>query len=261
MPARILVDIEPKVLHPAGPWSDTGPAVHGYLLSVLRRSAPELAERLHQPARGGQPFALTPILQRSGPGPQWRFEVGVLDDALTDTFVGALSTEPVLRVGHSSFITAGVRAVVVPYEELLARSRPVSEWTLRLVTPLTFRTTGTSGARRSIPIPDPQLLFGRLRLRFSRYAPPGLLAGECDVAIAEHLAIASLNLVSDRHLVKAPRQREIGCTGTVGYVAVHADALGDDALRGVDALVNFSAFAGAGDQTSKGMGVTVPVAR
>lgn len=258
MPVRLLVAIEPKVLHERGVWADTGPAIHGHLLTTVRRISPALADHLHRGAKGGQPFAVSPVLCRERQPDQWRFEVGVLDDSLADVFTEALESEPLVRIGHSSFVVSTVRPVTVRYEEIVARSRPATRWGLNLVTPLTFRTTGESGAPRFIPLPDAQLVFSRLRARFDRYSPSGALTAEVGVAIAEHLALASLELVSAMHLVKAPRLRYLGCTGTVTYTAVRSESLSDAALQAVDALVNFAAFAGVGDQTTKGMGVAVP---
>lgn len=258
MPARLLVSIEPKVLHERGVWADTGPALHAHVLAAVSVVEPELGASLHQPAKGGQPFAISPVLRRDGTPSQWRFEVGVLDDTLIDPFADGLEHAELVRLGHSSFVVTGVRAVATSYEQVLDAGQPATRWGFQLVTPLTCRTTGASGAQRCLPLPDAQLVFSRLRRRFERYAPKGLLPAEVETVIDEHLAVASFELTAARYLVKAPATRNIGAVGSVTYVIVRPDQLSAASLRGVDALVRFAAFAGAGDQTTKGMGVVVP---
>jgi CRISPR-associated endoribonuclease Cas6 len=266
VPARLIVNLRPKTLHEAGLWPDTGPAVQAHVLRAVREVDRRLAELVHAPAgvyAGGRwPYAVTPILDANGHvdgDGLWRFEVGVLDERLVDIFARALRAAAEVRLGHSLLLVTNVEIHAISYTDLAEQSAATRSWRLRLVTPLTFRTDSTTGAPRAIPLPTAELVFGSLLSRWEHFADPGLLDPAVAATVSEHVALADFELRASRHLVKGPDICELGAKGWVRYEAVQAKLLSPAVLRGVTALVNFAAFAGVGDRTTKGMGCVLPL--
>ncbi|MGH8897668.1 MAG: CRISPR system precrRNA processing endoribonuclease RAMP protein Cas6 [Egibacteraceae bacterium] len=249
MPARLIVTLEPKVVHDDGPPVQTGPGMHAAVLHALRRLDPELSAAIHGPAPDDpRPLAVTPLL--SGP----RFEVGVLDDAIVGAVAEALDRTDELRIGHSSFFLTRIDVHQHAWAELLERAVPRRRWTLQFLTPTTFRARDT-GIRRCQPLPSPELVFGQLLWRWASFAD-ALLPDQTGAVVARHLAVEHLEGRTERHLVKAPAIAEVGFVGQVTYTVVAAREVDPEPLRGIDALTLLAMFSGVGDLTAKGMGYT-----
>lgn len=253
MPARLIVTLEPKAVHDDGPPAQTGPAMHAAVLHALRRVDPELSAAIHAPAPDDpRPLAVTSLL--GGP----RFEVGVLDDTIVGAVAEALDRTGELRIGHSSFLLTRIDVHQHAWADLLERAVPKHRWTLRLLTPTTFRSRDAN-IRRCQPLPSPELVFGRLLWHWASFAD-ALLPDQTGAVVARHLAVEHLEGHTERHLVKTPAITEVGFVGRVTYTVVAAREVAPETLRGIDALMLLSMFSGVGDLTAKGMGYTRLVA-
>lgn len=249
MPARLIVTLQPKVVHDGGPPPQTGPGMHAAVLHALRRVSPELSAAIHAPAPDDpRPLAVTPLL--GGP----RFEVGVLDDALVGAVAEALDRTDELRIGHSSFFLTRIDVHQHAWGELLERAAPKRRWALEFLTPTTFRARDAN-VWRCQPLPSPELVFGRLLWHWASFADVSL-PDQIGAVVARHLAIEHLEGHTERHLVKAPAITEVGFVGRVTYTVVGAREVAPEPLRGIDALTLLALFSGVGDLTAKGMGYT-----
>lgn len=261
MPSRVVVSLEPKVVHPHGPPLQTGPAIHAAVLHAVRRLNPDVSALLHRHSRN-KPFAVTPLLDRS-------FEVGVLgltepehgdavaqqlaEAPLTELIVEALAATPELRVGHSSFLLRDVTPYTRSWRELV-REAPSHRWRLRFLTPTTFRHDDRqTGVRRAVPLPATDLVFGWLLRRWQRCARVPLPSRTAAV-VRDRLRIEEHTISTHPHLVKPGVDLFTGFLGDVTYGVSRAHDAPTDSLRGIGALVWLALFGGVGDYTTKGMG-------
>ncbi|MFN0090807.1 MAG: CRISPR system precrRNA processing endoribonuclease RAMP protein Cas6 [Acidimicrobiales bacterium] len=187
----------------------------------------------------------------------WRFEVGVADDAVAGRVFEALGELAALRVGRSSWRHVGTTVVSASYRELRDRARPASWFALEFRTPTTVRIAA-GGARRSWPLPLPDVLFGRLWDRWGCFAPAdAVLPAETAAVIEDRLAVSGHRIRTASHVTKFPDGKVVGFVGRVEFQVLEARRCSEDALAGVAALARFAALTGMGDQTAKGMGWVV----
>jgi CRISPR-associated endoribonuclease Cas6 len=251
------------VVHDDGLPAHTGPAVYYALLDAVRGTNPALAAELHdeRPKR----LATTAVLDREGRpvvgrNPPAQFQVGLLDDRLTGAILGSLPVGTSLRIGHHSTVAVSEVAVeaMAGYADILKRASPDVAWSMRFVTPTTFRTGAGQGARRSRPLPVPDLVFMSLGKRWNHFAGSARLDLDLvEEAVYEHVEVAGFELRTAKHLTKAdhPRVFETGFVGTVRFAARRADSLSEYQLRALSTLMIFATLVGVGDKTNVGMGL------
>jgi len=245
VPARIVVTARLQSGPSPGP---SGPALHAALLAALRRRDHALAAVLHDHPPP-KPLAISPI---AAEGLGLRFEVGVLDDTLTEPLALALDDYE-LTVLRSELEIERIDVYPTGYRDLLA-AEPASRWRLELRSPTTLRLPAAHGrTRRVLPFPEPVAVLERLRTRFEAFAPPGLLTPDLDAAIGT-VVVASFDLRTQRALVRSPDHWEIGAVGWVVHHLPRPADLDDWTRRSLNALYLLAAYAGLGDQTTKGLG-------
>ncbi|RMH70932.1 MAG: hypothetical protein D6683_14900, partial [Actinomyces sp.] len=126
-------------------------------------------DEAHQRSR--KPWSLSPPF--AAPGGRWAFEVGLLDDALAARLAEGAAVGTPLRFGEAWGRSAGVSLVSgASWAELVASARPRRRWTLRFVTPMTFRHR-----QRHQPLPVPRSVFGHYLECVWAHGPEGLLEG------------------------------------------------------------------------------------
>ena len=253
MLARTLVSLEPEKLHHLGAPPESGPAVHAALLKALSATDPERAKQLHN-LGGSKPFAVTGLYAGSGPE-GFGFQIGTVDDALQSAFTNALEQQETIRIAGSNFRVTHFDRATEDWADLLSVAQ--KRWALRLLSPVTFRTSRENGARRAQPLPTPEAVFGSLLRRWQRFADISLPTQTAQV-IDRHLTITDAALETVRYLTKSPNIYEVGSIGEVTYTAVSPNDCPTDGLRGVTALVRLGTYMGIGDQTTKGMGFVIP---
>lgn len=245
VPARIIVTAQLTSGPIPGP---SGPALHAALLAAIQRRDPRLASELHD-RPPPKPFAITPLVTEES---RLRFELGVLDDALTESIALALD-ECELTLLRSELAIERIDVYPASYRDLL-EAEPASRWRLELRSPTTLRLPAAHGrTRRVLPFPEPVAVLERLRTRFETFAPAGLLTTDLDTAIST-VVVASFDLHTQRALVRSPDHWEIGAVGWVVHHLPRPADLDDWTRRSLNALYLLAAYAGLGDQTTKGLG-------
>lgn len=263
MPIRITVPLKPAHER-AVPPRHTGPAVYAAFLRAVKSLNPDLSAALHDTPKF-KPFTLTPLLDERDqapdtPGGQARFEVALLADELTGPVLGALTLCSEYRIGNTVYRPGEVTiSAVASYPDLAMRARSVTNWTFRLITPVSFATAKDEGIRRERPWPDPVRVLTNLADRWATFAGPVALPESTWAVIADHAEVAGGELRIVDHLVEPSQHANRagyrhGCVGTVSYRLADADAVPDAVRRAVDALAGFADYAGFGDRTAVGMG-------
>ncbi|EWM19881.1 hypothetical protein KUTG_10185 [Kutzneria sp. 744] len=183
-------------------------------------------------------------------------DIGLLDDALADRLIAGTDR---LR---GLLPLAGVEQVSgCDWAGLLAGPK-LTEWTVRFVSPVTFRR-----GNRFLPWPSPSAVLGSLRTSWRTFAAPHV--GDVSVDLStDPVVVASIEGSSPvERVVLHDRPDAAGKRGPVtvsvggfqGQVRFVADAPGFDPT-GVNALVRLAQFCGVGAYTTRGFGgVRLPV--
>lgn len=258
MPVRIVVRLTPE--HPrATPPPHNAPAVNAAFLKAISEFDPALAKALHDGPKY-KPFTLTPLLgdhdtTPTTPGTAARFEIALLTDGLTGPILGALTEQDSYQIGTAHYRSAGVALdAVMPYEALAGAASPRTQWSFRLVTPVSFATAAGDGVRRQRPWPDAVRVFTNLADRWDTFAGPVALPESARAVINNHLETSGGDLRIVDHLVKTPNIYRRGARGTVEYRIAEPKTAPTEAIHAVDALATFAEYAGFGDRTAVGMG-------
>lgn len=265
MLASLIVELE--ALDPATYTHGGGALTHAWALDLVRRSDPELSERMHG-ARGepGLPLMTTSGVMVSGRGPLRTCRLARGDRAhVRLTFLGertcaaAMSAlrgvfergEPI-RLGTAHLALRGVRGDgpsdtgLETFEDLLARAAGKRETVMHFESPTAFRRGAAWFA-----LPTPERVFGQpggketttLAARWTSAGGPDILT-RFDPA---RVGAVPGRLRVDR--VSAIRGQEAWAfTGSCAY-----EADGDD-LDVLRALCAFATYAGVGWSTTRGFG-------
>jgi hypothetical protein len=212
----------------------------------------------HGSGHAGAPFAVAPLPSvASGVG---AFQLGLFpaeDRAAEyeDRLASAIATCGPLQLGGQPaelLTSAGASLVTaLSWEALWAQGTPRSRWSLRFLTPTTFR----SQTSVFLPLPLPTQVFGSLRRRWLTWAPAelgpelaltplGLTVEDCEVR-TEPIEIP--------HVGDGLRVRPMGFTGLVTFRATWGTAA-DHAW--LDRLARCAEFTGVGAMTAHGLGLT-----
>jgi len=274
-----------QAIQSATPSADLGRAAHAWFLTQVQRADAALAEKLHEP-NAIRPFTVSDLrgVERSREG-QITLQAGQeawlrvtsfqpeLSRLLLERIIPALSGS--LSLAEATFTMQGATsdpqqhpwAGQTTYEELAQRHllgsrEPPRRLTLHFVSPTTFRrtageTTLTDSQGRAyrvaghnVPLPLPGLAFDSYLRRWNAFAPVALhpdvkrYVEEC-VAIGHH----QLRTVS----VEYGQARRIGFVGRCQYIALVYDPYW---LRLLSLLADFAFYAGTGQLTTMGLGMT-----
>lgn len=254
----------------------TGSAVHALFLDLVRDAAPEMAAALHQDFEA-KPFTASALMgapERDGDrrllrpnSPLWvRFTSlaeplsGLLRDWAGRRWPPIRLLGADLEVIHATTDSrrnpwAGMLSFPALWERHFADPVPASAVDLEFFSPTTFKSGGLN-----VPLPLPRLLFHGWLEKWEQYGHVSL--GEAaETALEEGVALAAY----DAHSVMAHfgQARTVGFVGQARLQAVHGQ---DSALpRLLQMLSDFAFFAGTGQRTTMGLGMTrrlpAPVAR
>jgi CRISPR-associated endoribonuclease Cas6 len=189
-----------------------------------------------------KPFTISPLLN-SPDRHITELCLGWLDDTNAPPFSVPLPTTDRIRLG-SQFLTIHHAAFEpAPYQDLLT-APPAPRADITFLSPTYFTHSG-----RSIPLPDPRLVYQSLLRRWNYYAPhaiPDLTAA----ALFDSLLLTAHNTATTP--VTLGPGRRIGFTGTATYSLQHqADTPTRHAFT---ALTRLAAIAGIGAQTTHAQG-------
>ena len=146
-------------------------------------------------------------------------------------------------------------AASIRYEDLAAlyllgtETRPSHKISLDFVSPTTF-----SSNKRTIPLPQPELVFGSLLNRWQSFAPIGL---HPEVRrFAEATMVVSRYKLRTRGIPSKGRGLQIGFTGQVIFETLNRDRYWLSVLH---LLAAFAFYSGVGYQTGAGLGQARPI--
>jgi CRISPR-associated endoribonuclease Cas6 len=189
-----------------------------------------------------KPYTVTPLFRDFGG--ELRFAIGILDDSLVDMVEKEAARTDRIRLGSQIFDVGGVEMVSEPWGDLVGNASPGGQYGFDFLTPVVFRSQNDSN-----PLPAPGLVFGHLRSRWQRYAPPELgvaldLRG-CDLLVT-HMNARTVNV----------RHRHADFVGLVGDVRYRARRASASERKMLHALGRLARYAGVGSFTTNGFGVT-----
>lgn len=264
------LDIQLRPERPALLPATSGHQAHAAFLEAVRQADAELAALLHAPGRPLRPFTVSPLLgaevQEGGqirltPERTYSLRVTLLEEGLYAELMGRFLEEgrPALRLGTSTFLIAQV--LVTPgsspwagyttWKEL-TQARPLERATLEFLSPTAFSLGQRPWGKQFQVLPEPRFVFGSLLRSWNALAPAGLALepGPLEEYLAENtvvLEIAHLRTAMWRY----PRHLQVGFVGKVSYGFRGGD---EDIRRQLNALADFSFYAGVGYKTTMGMG-------
>ncbi len=244
----------------------TGRGTHALWLDPWKIINPEIGERLHQRNRV-VPFTISPLMGLPNPergvlnihrGDQPWLRITTLTTAETEalyTWLPHLSQK--IIIADVPFL---VQRVILPpakhpwvaettYKDLAAsvlfNPHPPDKWLVQFVTPTTFH--GVSG---HFPFPLPDSLVKSWLLRWNEFSPLEL-PGDFDLRIREAMLISAYELktVPVRH----GKRLIVGC---VGELFLRAGKLHPAERAIFDTLCSYAFYAGTGQKTPQGMGMT-----
>ena len=245
--------------------SHLGRASHAAFLRLIAQSAPDLAERLHDPDER-RPFTCSTVwgARRRGRG--------LALDSSTPVFVRytgltaevsrhlqILAQDPPSHVEIEGVNLAVQQATLDPavhpwagqvsYEELAAGhllpgEPPPHRTELEFVSPTAFRSGG-----RTLPVPLPALVYGGLVGKWNAFAP--VAVSEEVRRFAEGCLAISRYRLSTRAINAKGKSVQIGFVGHCRYTALNRDRYW---LGLIQLLTDYAFYAGVGYQTAAGMG-------
>jgi CRISPR-associated endoribonuclease Cas6 len=261
--ASIILLIRPSHTDAVPVW--LGRAAHAWFLDALRQIQPDLSAAVHD-ASGAKPFTISSLLVetrgellRLTPQQTYPLRLTTLHPDLTQLVIGALIPRW-LEVGvqlHSQHFR--VEQVIVDpaldartgktsYADLAAQPPQLGR-AVKMVfaSPTTFHKTGGT----SYPLPSPELVFGSLQDRWTRFSSVPLPTDVKAAALAG-LEIEAYTLRTQR--VSFERAGRGVFNGFVGQVTYRLTT-GDTALKqAVSALARYALYAGVGVRTTMGLG-------
>jgi len=217
---------------------------HAAFLSLIREVAPDLSKALHG-AGTRQPYTVSPLVGgkrerrgvsvRSGNSCWMRFTI--LDPALyavfSRYFAESTSFDLALKLGEMQFII-----------EEVTTSRQSDGWSA-----FSLGEVDGCGPRFCI-FPEPALVFDSLLRRWNQFADQPLVdPGEWQKWVNEHVIVRRYQAESD--LWQFRQHPQIGFVGSCTY---EVKANYPSEIQRLNALVDFSFFAGVGCKTTMGLG-------
>jgi CRISPR-associated endoribonuclease Cas6 len=243
---------------------------HAAFLSFIREVAPDLSKALHG-AGTRQPYTVSPLVGgkrdrrgisvRSGGSCWMRFTI--LDPALYSVFsryfAESMPFELALTLGEMQLIIEEVTTSqqsdgwsgYTTFSELLSAARPEPIVSMRFFSLTAFSLGKVDGGGPRFGIfPEPALVFDSLLRRWNQFADQPLGdPGEWQKWVNEHVVVRRYQTKSD--LWKFRQHPQIGFVGNCTYEI--KGNYPSEAQR-LNALADFSFFAGVGYKTTMGLG-------
>jgi CRISPR-associated endoribonuclease Cas6 len=266
MSALTALVVEVEAVNPGTIDGATGQAVQGFWLHHWRSLDPQLSQTMHDPA-AVKPYTVSPLMGLSHPqrgcisiarGQRAWFRVVSLDaqlsQRLAEEWLPLLpETIPIAGLEWKILRTALDQqqhpwAGQTDFSVLTALAHNgagAQEWHLQLTTPTTFKF-----AKYNLPFPLPGLLVHSWRSRWNETGGE-FIPDEVEEQAKTELVVSAYALKTVP--VRSPTRVLIGCVGELTLKAVGLDAA---ACQAVDALCSFAFWAGSGQHTTQGLGMT-----
>ena len=270
MPYSLVLNLVPRSPIPKAHL--TGRHLHALFLDLVRSHSPNLATTLHGQTKQ-KSFTLSPLqphtkLQHNPGTLQWNYShaipegthcwwrITLLEDSLftqlANLWLGLgsqqqwhlggspLQISQVIGTQHTDQPWAGYSSYAQLYDEASDRNRKLH---FRFCSPVTFRISDYDSS-----LPTRDRVFRSLLKRWNHYSQTPF-----PETLIEHIYPAAYNIHSD--VAIDSRSKLIGCIGDVTF-QVLGKAVSPKTIQQINALAQFSLFAGIGRKTSMGMGQT-----
>lgn len=240
---------------------------HGYslLLSLIREVAPEMAEHIHA-IDGPKPFTVSTLRGKFAPGGRkvhsgnsYWLRFTFLDDSLFAQFIHSLmeslNRDRRLKLGAALFTLEEVVthsqgspwAGFDRFEDIWERASPDKNVSLDFSSPTAFR----SGGKRNVTFPQAELVFGSYLNKWNTCSPIKFNDG-LKGYLAEHVIPARYKL--ETRILDFGSYQEVGFEGKCTFMVTKS--IPEEIVRQINALADFSFYAGTGAKTTMGMGQT-----
>ena len=238
---------------------------YAFLLSLTKSVAPELSEHIHT-MDGPKPFTTSPLRGKfacgggkvcSGTAYWLRFTF--FEDSLFAQFAHSLmmslGQEKRVHLGTALFKLAEV--ITHPqgdpwagfdrFDDIWGRASPNKIVSLLFSSPITFR----SGGKRNVTFPQPELVFGSYLSKWNAYSST-VFDDKLREYLQQHVIPARYKL--ETRILNFGSYQEVGFEGKCSFIMT--ESIPEEILRQINALANFSFYAGTGAKTTMGMGQT-----
>ena len=251
-----------------------GHQVHAAFLRTVEESDPALAEVLHTANLPSRPFTVSPLLGvgralggevRLSPERDYFLRFTVLYPPIFERFMSRFlkgEGRPVIRLGRALLLikeiltTPGSHpwAGYSSWAQLAAEARPEQEITLEFASPTAFGFGQKQWGKKVIVLPEPDPVFGSLARSWNNLAPPPLLMDRNALRayVEDHVVVKRLRGL-ETQMLRFSRSPQVGFLGQVTYGLM---AENEPARCELNALADFSFYAGVGMKTAMGMGQT-----
>ena len=272
MPISTLISLIPETdvtLRPT-----MGHHAHAAFLAILRKSNPEIAEKLH--AQSAQkPFTVSPLIAKVKKhnnrlhikaGTECKLRFTFLADEIFTHFGKAFLTltMPPIRLGEATF---QVRQMVShgteehswskseAYAELIESAKTDTQMSFRFYSPTAFRRLTPRGQQtRSETYVDILRCYQSWINKWNAFAPIKLDKTEILDFVREYGQVTRVR--TESRALNFGKHTEVGWVGTCAWIFYPEDLLDDDLLRAVNCLADFAFYCGTGYKTTMGMGQT-----
>ena len=272
MPISTLISLIPETdvtLRPT-----MGHHAHAAFLSILRESAPDLAETLH--AQSAQkPLTVSPLIAKAKThnnrlhikaGTECKLRFTFLDDELFTHFGKAFLTltMPPIRLGEATF---QVRQMVShateerswgkseTYAELIQSAKTDTQMSFRFYSPTAFRRLTPRGQQtRSDTYVDILRCYQSWVNKWNAFAPIKFDKTEILGFVREYGQVTSVR--TESRALNFGKHTEVGWVGICAWIFYPEGSLDENLLRAANCLSDFAFYCGTGYKTTMGMGQT-----
>lgn len=228
---------------------------HGLFYHLLQILSPELSRQIHEAKT--VPFTLGTHFYRG----QLELRITLLDDTLFAPILKVILNQSVegLALGQNEYTISRVLATPEGHPrsgrlnwQELQDAPPLSLLPFKFLSPTVFSSSGTSGKRLSLPLPEPRLILGSLLRTYQTFHPDPL--GEAEVAyfkqvFQDRVTISDLKIHTEEHWAgKQP------ITGFKGIVALKYLDDATEVKHLLGKLYQLAFYSGVGAKTPYGMG-------
>jgi CRISPR-associated endoribonuclease Cas6 len=251
-----------------------GHQAHAAFMRTVRESDPALAEVLHLPELPVRPFTVSPLLGvgrahggnvRLSPEQDYFLRFTILYPPIFERFMARFlrgEGRPVIRLGQALLLIKEILATpgshawagYDSWARIATEARPDPEITLDFTSPTAFSFGQKEWGKKVVVLPEPHLVVDSLARSWNNLAPPPLPVDREALRAygEEHVVVKRVENMRTQ-MLRFRRSVQVGFVGRVTYGLMAED----ETIRcQINALADFSFYAGVGMKTTMGMGQT-----
>ena len=249
-----------------------GRQAHAAFLKTVRESDEALAEVLHLPDMPVRPFTVS-MLQDTPPARDGRLRLSpeetywlrftALYQPIFERFMARFlhgAGRPVIRLGSAVLLIKEILATpeghpwagYSSWGQLVQEAEPRPEITLDFASPTAFGFGQKEWGKKVMVLPLPETVFGSLARSWNVLAPPpfGMDRQGLRAYLDEYVVVKRIRDLRTQ-MLRFRRSKQVGFVGRVTYGLMGED---NGVRAQLNALADFSFYAGVGMKTTMGMG-------